>query len=112
MSAIDWLRILYGFSYCLRWSIALVMVMFATKPQKKTSQPGSAKRANMLRRLIATMLIVGVLISQAIAQQTEPATGVARVHEGTLLKLATLSPLDHSTAKRGDDVPLVLTRPL
>jgi len=26
MSAIDWLRILYGFRYCLRWSIAMVMV--------------------------------------------------------------------------------------
>jgi hypothetical protein len=38
MSAIDWLRILYGFRYCLRWSIATVMVMFATKPQEKTSR--------------------------------------------------------------------------
>jgi hypothetical protein len=38
MSAIDWLRILYGFRYCLRWSIAMVMVMFATKPHEKSSQ--------------------------------------------------------------------------
>lgn len=37
MSAVDWLRILYGFRYCLRWSIAIV-VMFATKPQEKASQ--------------------------------------------------------------------------
>jgi hypothetical protein len=38
MSAIDWLRILYGFRYCLRWSIAMVTVMLATKPQEKTSR--------------------------------------------------------------------------
>jgi hypothetical protein len=38
MSTIDWLRIVAGFRYCLRWSIALVMVAFATKPQEKTSQ--------------------------------------------------------------------------
>ena len=37
MSAIDWLRILNGFRYCLRWSIALVMTMFATKPEEKAS---------------------------------------------------------------------------
>ena len=41
MSAIDWLRILYGFRYCLRWSIALVVVAFATKPQEKVSQPST-----------------------------------------------------------------------
>jgi hypothetical protein len=43
MSATDWLRILYGFRYCLRWSIALVMVMFATKQQKKTSHPSTPR---------------------------------------------------------------------
>jgi hypothetical protein len=42
MSAIDWLRILYGFRYCVRWSIALGMVMFATKPQMK-NQPASTQ---------------------------------------------------------------------
>jgi hypothetical protein len=43
MSAIDWLRILYGFRYCLRWSIAAVTVMFATKPQEKTSHPSTPR---------------------------------------------------------------------
>ena len=43
MSAIDWLRILYGFRYCLRWSIAMVMVMFATKPLEKTSRPSTQR---------------------------------------------------------------------
>jgi len=43
MSAIDWLRILYGFRYCLRWSIAMVMVMFATKRQKKTSRQSTPR---------------------------------------------------------------------
>jgi len=42
MSAVDWLRILYGFRYCLRWSIATVMVMFATK-QEKASQPSKQR---------------------------------------------------------------------
>ena len=39
MSAIDWLRIVAGFRYCLRWSIALVVATFATRPQEKTSHP-------------------------------------------------------------------------
>ena len=43
MSAIDWLRILYGFRYCLRWSIALVMVTFATKPQEKARHPSTQR---------------------------------------------------------------------
>jgi hypothetical protein len=43
MSAIDWLRILYGFRYCLRWSIAMFMVMFANKPQEKTSRQSTQR---------------------------------------------------------------------
>jgi hypothetical protein len=43
MSAVDWLRILYGFRYCLRWSIAMVMVMFATKPQEKSSHQSTQR---------------------------------------------------------------------
>ena len=43
MSAIDWLRILYGFRYCLRWSIAAATVMFATKPQEKDNQPSTPR---------------------------------------------------------------------
>jgi hypothetical protein len=44
MSAIDWLRILYGFRYCLRWSIALVVVAFATKRQEKADHSSAQRK--------------------------------------------------------------------
>lgn len=35
MSAIDWLRILDGFRYCLRWSIAILASDFAYKAARR-----------------------------------------------------------------------------
>jgi hypothetical protein len=63
----------------------------------------------MLKSMAAVSLAWVILVVAAYAQQ--PPTQTVQVRAGLLLKLATSQALDASTAKRGDDVPLVLTRP-
>jgi len=63
----------------------------------------------MCRRISAALLAAAFLAAVAAAQQ--PSSSV-RVRKGTLLKLETLQPLDPATVHPGDDVPLLLARPL
>jgi hypothetical protein len=65
----------------------------------------------MLKSMAAVSLAWAILVVTAHAQQ-QPSTQTVHVREGLLLKFATTQALDADTAKRGDDVPLVLTRPL
>ena len=62
----------------------------------------------MLRSMAVVSLAWIVLVVAAYAQ---PSTQTVQVRAGLLLRLATSQALDTDTAKRGDDVPLVLTRP-
>jgi len=64
----------------------------------------------MWKRFVA-LLAIGLVAIPEIAAQQIP-TAPARVRKGTVLKFATLKPLDSATAKVGDDVPLRLDRPL
>jgi hypothetical protein len=61
----------------------------------------------MLKSMAAVLLAWTILVVAAYAQPSQ----TVQVREGLLLRLATSQALDADTAKRGDDVPLVLTRP-
>lgn len=62
----------------------------------------------MLKPIAAVSLVC--LIFAVTAQAQQPSTPAVQVREGMLLKLATVQTMDSNTAKRGDDVPLLLTR--
>jgi len=64
----------------------------------------------MFRKALAIVAIGLVVSSDALAQQTPSQQTVVR--KGAGLKMALLQPLDSRTAKKGDDVPLRLSRPL
>jgi hypothetical protein len=67
----------------------------------------------MLRRTSA-ILAIGILCASfgASAQSTSSGGTTLVVPKGAVLKLTNTQPLDSSTAKAGDAVPLRLTRPL
>ena len=65
----------------------------------------------MFKRLIA-LLACGLTLLPCIAQaQAAPSSKVV-VYKGVVLRLTNVQPLDSSTAKVGDQVPLKLARPL
>lgn len=65
-----------------------------------------------MRTLIALtfLLITATARGQVPARPPSVETQTVKVRKGMLLQLATLTALDPSTAKPGDEVPLVLTR--
>ncbi|HET9790845.1 MAG TPA: hypothetical protein VFR08_06055, partial [Candidatus Angelobacter sp.] len=72
----------------------------------------------MLKKIIATLALMSVVVAQAAAQtsgapasQALPAKTV-KVLKHTGLKFATVSPIDSATTRVGDDVPLRLTSSL
>src|SRR5215470_3509915 len=64
----------------------------------------------MFRKALAIVAIGLVVSSDALAQQTPSQQTVVR--KGAGVKMTLLQPLDSRTAKKGDDVPLRLSRPL
>jgi hypothetical protein len=68
----------------------------------------------MLHRTSVILAVIGLLIASfgASAQSTQSGGTTVVVPKGTVLKLTNIQPLDSSTAKVGDAVPLRLTRPL
>jgi hypothetical protein len=64
----------------------------------------------MFRQALAVLAIGLVVSSEALAQQAPAHWTIVR--KGAGLKMATLQPLDSTTAKAGDNVPLRLSRPL
>jgi hypothetical protein len=63
----------------------------------------------MLKSMAAVALAGVIWVAAGQAQQ--PSTPTVKVTDGMLLRLATMQTLDPNTAKPGDDVPLLLTRP-
>jgi hypothetical protein len=59
-----------------------------------------------------TALTLAAVIFAVAARPQQPPTPTVQVRDGMLLKLATMQTQDPNTAKPGDDVPLLLTRPL
>src|SRR5215470_15588005 len=62
-------------------------------------------------RQVLVLFAIGLVVSSEAQAQQGPAQQVI-VRKGTGLKMALLQPLDSRTAKKGDDVPLRLSRPL
>ena len=66
----------------------------------------------MLRQISTLIAITLIAILEAAAQQTSPATRTVLIRKNTVLKLSLMKSLDPLTAHAGDDVPLLLIRPL
>jgi hypothetical protein len=65
----------------------------------------------MFRKIIALMSCSLVLVP-CLAQAQAATPGKVVVYKGVVLRLTNVQPLDSSTAKEGDQVPLRLARPL
>ena len=66
----------------------------------------------MFRKISALLAITLIAIPEAAAQQTSPAPRTVLIRKNTVLKLSLMKSLDPLTAHAGDDVPLLLIRPL
>jgi hypothetical protein len=63
----------------------------------------------MFKRLIA-ILACGLTLVPSLAQAQAAPSGKVKVSKGVILRFANLQPIDSTTAKEGDQVPLKLVR--
>jgi len=64
------------------------------------------------RQLVAMITIAFLTASNVLSQPSQPVPRTIHVRKGTALKFKTLKPLDSTTAKVGDEVPLRLDQAL